>query len=1012
MVAFSIQFSFAQERTITGVVTENGQPLPGVAVLIKDTQKVALTDFDGRYSISAKQGEVLEFSYTGMVTRTVVVGASNTVNVVMEGDVAQLTEVVVEGYSRTATRATSNVAVTTVSASTIEGRPNASFMQTLQGQVAGLNISSGSGQPGANSTVVLRGYGSISGNIEPLYVIDGVPLNVDNFRSLNPNDIESVSVLKDAGATAIYGNRGANGVIIVNTKRGTFKSDLSISYASTFSLTNMQKHDYRLMNAKQILATEKSVGGAYASTLSDDDIAAYAINTNWNKELFRTGTSQNHVLSLSSGGENLASFTSIGYYDMDGILGNTDIKRFNFRNNLTGKSNNDKFNYQTSFTVNYSQSNEAWALGDGSVNLNPVFGANMGLPYVSPSWYQNGQQLLDMYTGANNPYGVGTGNLALSPLILLDQFDTFLNRTNEIKGIADIRGNYKLTNEISVGSSFGLDFTETMFLRYRYPHNWTELLFRAAGEDYLGMQTENVIRTALFNANTNISYKKIFAEKHTLEATVATEYFKAHSKGIQYTQNGLDPVLSEPGAGTGFISHNPTGGFPHLYVPQVSASKQTAGLFSYFGFVDYDYDTKYGLSASVRRDASYRFSQSNRWGTFWSVSGRWNIDRESFMENSAFDMLKLRASYGTTGNQNIVGQSIFLGANLQHSLYGLAGAGYGNQPSYILGQLGNDDLKWETITQANVGIDFGVFNNRFRGSVDVYDKTTTDMYLQTVLSAVTGFTGLSANAGEMYNRGVELNLSYDLFPRESDLQLRLYGNGSYNKNRLVDVNDPSGTIDLGDRVNQNDRMLAEYYLVRYAGVNPANGNALFYTADGLLTENPDEDNDRVLTGKSPIPVYQGGFGFDMSYKGFFLTTQFNFVADIWRFDSDLDALSSTGAGEWGQFNKTTDLLNAWTEDNRFTNIPALTYNTGTYTMHDRFLTDASYLRLRFATFGYDFPKKFIERTAFNTVRVFVQGENLFTWTKWRGWDAESNRSSDIYQYPTPRIVSFGLELKF
>lgn len=1012
-LAFFIQFSFAQEKTVTGNVVseEDGLGLPGVNVTVQGTTRGVQTGLDGEFSITVSEGEKLVFSFTGMTTQVITVGSGSVINVTMKAD--NILDVVsVEGY-RTTSKPLSNVAAVTVTAKTIEGRPNASFIQTLQGQVPGLNISTGSGQPGANSTVILRGYGSINGNVEPLYVIDGVPLTVDNFRSLNPNDIESVSVLKDAGATAIYGNRGANGVIIVTTKRGDFSTDLQIKYNSMFGFNTLQDNKYNVMNSQQILAMEKSMGQGFGNTLTDDEIANYAFSTDWKDVLFRTGTSQSHVLSLTSGGKNTASYTSLGYYNIEGILENTALNRFNFRNNTSGKTTDGKFTYNTSFTANFSKNNEIWGAGSGNVNLNPLLGAMQGLPYVSPSWYVNGPQLHAMYTGADNPYGVGVGNLALTPLMLMDQFRTFVYDTNEIKSIANLQGAYKITDDLTIGTSFGADFTETQFLLHRRPDNFTELLFQAANEEYLGYQTENTVRNILLNSTTRLNYNKTFAEKHTIDVSAFVEYFKAHAKSMQYTQNGLDPKLSAPGAGTGFIPHDPTGGTPQLYVPEVAAGKSTAGLFSYFATADYDYNKRYGFAASIRRDASFRFATTNRWGTFWSVSGRWNIDQEDFMADSGFQMLKLRASYGTAGNQNITGQTVFGGANLTKSLYSLLSVGYANNPSYVTSQLGNDDLRWETIAQFNVGVDFQTLSSRLRGSLDVYRKHTTDMYVDTPLSAITGFGSIYANVAEMENRGVEAILHYDVFPSDSEFQLTLSANGSYNKNKIIDIAAEEGRVSETYQVYENGHPMLEYFLVRYAGVNPANGNALFYTADGQLTESPDEDLDRVHTGKTFFPIYQGGFGFNAEYKNFFLTTQFNFVADIWRFDWDYESLMSTApSGEFGQFNKSSDLTRAWTPDNRYTDVPALTYTTSNYDVHDRFLKDASYLRLRFISFGYDFSKEFLKGTFIDGLRVYAQGENLVTWSKWRGWDAESNRASDYSQYPTPRTIAFGLDLQF
>lgn len=1018
-LAFFIQFSFAQEKTITGTVTSSGDglPLPGASVVIGGTTKGTQTDLDGRYTIMANKGDKLAFTFIGMAPQTIVVGDASVINVKMATDLI-IEAVTVEGYHRTTAKTLSNVAVTTVVAETIEGRPNANFIQTLQGQVPGLNITTNSGQPGANSSVILRGLGSINGNVEPLYVIDGVPLNSDNFRSLNPSDISSISVLKDAGATAIYGNRGANGVIIVTTKTGSFNSDMSIKYVASSGFVSLQKHDYNLMSSRELLTLQNQSGFANTpgANMTEAEIAAWDVNTNWQKELFRTASYQSHAISMSSGSKNLTSYTSLGYYQMDGLVRNTGLQRFNFRNNNSGRSDNGKFNYQTGITLNFSKNNETTNLGTGNVNLNPVMSSLQGLPYLDPAWYIDGQQMVDVFGGAATipvPGGVSmAGNLGISPYLIMDRNKTFVNNENEIKGVGNLQGSYKITDDLTIGSSFGLDFTETQFLRFNAPNNWTELYFQSAGEKYLGFNSENTVRSVMLNTTTRLNYNKTFADKHTIDASIFTEYLKAHYKSMSAVQNGLDPKQAEPGNGQGWVPHDPNGSTPQLYVPSVGSAIRTAGLFSYFGTADYDYDRKYGVGVTLRRDATYRFDDEYKWGTYWAVSGRWNIDQESFMENAGFNMLKLRASYGSTGNQNIDGQSIFSSASNYKTLYGQLGSGYMNNPSYGVIQYGNPKIQWETVVQTNVGIDFVTLNRRLSGTVDYYEKVTKDMYIPFTLSAAAGTSSINANVGEMSNKGVEAMLRYELFPSTSDFQLSVTANGSYNKNTIENIASEDGRVDLTYQVNQEGRTYNEFFLVRYAGVNAANGNALFYTADGQLTEDPNEDTDRVLTGKSPLPVYQGGFGFDASYKGFFLTTQFNYVADIWRMDQDLQSLSDTGPSELHQFNKTTDLFDAWTPTNRYTSVPALAYNTGNYDVHDRFLRDASYIRLRFVSLGYDVPTKFLDKTFLDSVRVYAQGENLYTWSNWRGWDAESLRGGDYAQYPTPKIVSFGVEVKF
>ena len=1005
-LAFFIQFSFAQEKTVSGVVTSKADKMtmPGVNVFVQGTTRGIQTDFDGKYAIKAAVGQKLIFSIVGSKSMVVVVGAQNTINIQLEDDNNLLENVIIEGYNVTKTKAKSNVASVTVSAQTIEGRPNASFIQTLQAQVSGLNITSGSGQPGANSQIIIRGTGSINGKVEPLFVIDGIPLDSDNFRSINPDDIESVSVLKDAGATSIYGNRGANGVIIVKTKKGSFESPLSVKFTSTTGFTELQKTKYNLMNSKQLLTLERDYGrgrgfsgGVNGAPMTDAEIAA-APNTDWNDYFFRTGVSQNQVMSFSAGGKNMTSYTSIGYFDQKGILVDSDLKRFSFRSNVNGKSNNDKFTYATTTSVNFSRRNEPNSVGTGGVNQNYVLGANNSAPYIKPGDYSTPAQLLADYRA--------NGTLLYTPLFLVDKLASYKNVIDELKGLVNLQGGYKITKDLSLGTSLSMDYTQETQFSWQSPNSFNSLLFATAAVAN-DRESQSFDRRVQISSTSNLSYSHVFNQKHTVNASAYLEYIKAHLNGFGFTQRGLNPKTTSPGAGTGYILDGPAN---DRFVPTVFAYKATTGLFSYFASADYDYDGKYGFGATVRRDASSRFASSFRWGTFYSVSGRWNIDKEAFMDGSIFDALKLRGSYGTSGNQEVTVGS-FSSLNNTRELY-VAGTGYNGTQSYVLSQLAVPDLRWEKTAQANIGLDFEVFNSRLSGSFDVYQKKTSDLFIPVPLSAINATTSVSSNFGALENKGVEVTLGYDVVKNNDGFNFALNFNGAYNKNTILDIAGSTGRIDNGNTVIEENKTKDEFFLTRYAGVNPANGNLLFLDVNGDLTENPDPLGDRVHTGKSRIPVYQGGFGFTSSYKGLFFNTSFSYSAKVYRIDYDLAGLQNP-TNNVGVFNVSSDLLNAWTPTNRITDIPSLrATNIASDNNSDRYLVDASYLRLRFTTIGYDVPKKNLERTPFKNVKLFAQAENLFTFSKWRGWDAESTRTADQYQYPTPKIVSVGLQLEF
>ncbi len=1001
LLLFSITASYAQERTITGTVTAaaDGLPLPGVNVIVKGTTRGTQTDFDGKYSIRASATDILVFSFVSMKTVELPVGSTSTLDLAMDEDVESLDEVVVTGYTTT-TKTKSSVSSVRVSSETIENRPNASFVQTLTGQVPGLNITTSTGQPGGNSLVNLRGAASINGNTEPLFIIDGAPVDEDNFRSLNPQDIASIDVLKDAGATAIYGNRGANGVIVIKTRQGNFGQGLKVNYNGFVAYNTLQGDDYNRMSSQQLLRYERDRGngaGAGNSTgkfnpgngspLTDAQIAA-APNFDWTDFFFRTGVTQSHTLSLSSGSENTTQFTSFGFQNTEGILQQSDLKRFNIRSNVTGKSNNGKFNYGSNLTVNYSKSNEPNNIGGGAINRNYVLGGLQSVPYLTPDDYINGADLLSPLSFTN------------TPLFLLDRLRTFSRFDEEVKIVGSVNFGYQITNWLRANLVMSGDYQSEFTLRAEGPESFNALLFGGAQNPTSGFQQQNSNRAFSYNQVTSLHFNKTWG-KHTVDVGAFTEYFKAHFRTFGFFQRGLDPRTFFPGDGSAFI---PTAN--GLFVDTPQANILNAGLFSYFGSLDYDFDEKYGFSATARRDASYRFSGSNRWATFWSVAGRWNISNEPFMEDSAFNNLKLRASYGTAGNQDIVGGGLFGGPDLTEDLF-FTGPGYGNANSIGLAQIGNRDLKWETIATLNIGVDFGVWQNRLRGAIDVYERKTTDLFQSTPLSAVTGFTQLNANTGELFNRGFDFQIDYDIFrPKgEGDLRVSVGVVGNYNETELQDLPNETGEI-IG--LGRNGGKLFEIFTLRYVGVNPANGELLYLTADGNVTEAPDADTDRVWLDKNVLPDWNGSFNINIDYKNFFLTTQFNYIAGVDQFDNDYAI--TINSDNVGQFNLSTDLFRAWSQPGDVTDIPSPTAANRNSFASDRFLRSSDFIRLRFASFGYNFPAKYLENTGITNARIFVNGENLFTWTEWRGFDASSQGGARAF--PTPRTISVGFELGF
>ena len=497
------------------------------------------------------------------------------------------------------------------------------------------------------------------------------------------------------------------------------------------------------------------------------------------------------------------------------------------------------------------------------------------------------------------------------------------------------------------------------------------------------------------------------------------DYLKVHYNATAQRRNGLNPLNWVFGAGTGYVDpvyydnpSSPTAAPIVYYVPTASATKVTAGALAYFGTVDYDYADKYGFSGLLRRDGSYRFTDENKWATFWSVAGRWNIDKEDFMAGSTFDMLKLRASYGIQGNQNIIAPGagvnpMLVGTNLVRDTY-VAGTGYNNASGVLgIGVFANPEVQWEMLSQANLGLDFRVLNKRLEGNIDVYQKKTDKLYNAINLSAINGVWGIQGNNGELQNTGVEALLRYNVL-RAADYKLSLYANSAYNKSKILSLvkDDTAGSIR-----NVVGGPAYQWFYAPYLGVNPSSGNALFQDANGNPTETINPDTDMVASGKNMYPTWLGGFGMNSEYKGFYVDTHFSFQAGAYKYDNARAWLyDPTSIGEW---NQSSDMLDAWSPSNTDGSQPSLTAsNLPLDSYSDRWISDASFVRLKNLAIGYNLPSNLIKGSFVRSMKIFVQGENLYTWTEWKGYDPEPNFSYSLSVYPNMKTLSLGTNIEF
>ncbi|MBZ9651913.1 SusC/RagA family TonB-linked outer membrane protein [Psychroflexus montanilacus] len=1024
LFALMVQISFAQTKTVTGTVTdEGGLPLPGVNILVKGDSSGTQTDFDGNYTLSVESEQTLQFKYLGFRTQEIQVGDQSTIDVSLIQDNEDLDEVVVVAYGNQS-RAKVTSSISNVGSESIEQVPIASVDQALQGLAPGVNAKSASGQPGRRGDVIIRGRSSINGATDPLYVIDGTPVDPNTFRSLNNNDIEDISVLKDASAAALYGNRAANGVILVTTKKGSFSEGVTFQYRSLYGTSQYPDPNFRVMNAQQYLTFGRDIfGGGPGVGLTDEEINATArrTNTNWADILLQDGQTVSHELTMTEGSDTHRSYSSMQYYEQEGITNRSNIQRFSIRNNLEVRPS-DKFDFNSNITMNYSvndfvvdadRQSSVFADNTGGELDNPFIVPYIGLPMLNPYNPDGSLNVIGTQaSGALNPDGSispnGANGFTNTPYLALNnqRFDT--DQEREFKILAAFNANYHLNDNFTVGARVSGDYNNVENLNIVSPLSTRGLVEPDVNSQLKGSQTEAFNRSFLFNLNPYIRFDKTF-DVHTISASVHTEYVYTNIQQAGFQAYGLNPKL--PGSGSGFADGTLTeddgdGGEARFYIPNTFSSEVEDALFSYFGTVDYDYDGKFGLSANLRRDGSSRFSEENRWGTFGSVSGRVNLHELDFLSDAQdITNLKLRASYGVVGNRTVRPGTtgFYVGLDRVSAL-----TGYQGTPGFAPTELVDPNLEWETTTQANIGVDFGFFKNRLSGSLDVYDKKTDNLFFPQPVSFSTGFTTVESNVAEVSNKGIEIGLSFDVI-RNDELTWNVFANAAYNKNEVVALAE-SDFVQQGNTALQVGQPLRSFFLTRWAGVNPANGNPLYLDIDGNLTEQF-SDNDRVFSDKQADPLYTGGFGTSAKYKGFDFNLLFSFAAEQYRTNGSLGLLEDVGAAAFS--NQSVDMLTAWQQPGDITAIPSINSGSTRLQGTDRYLEDASFLRLRNLSLGYNFSPELLEKTGvFKNVRIYVQGTNLLTFSKWRGFDPESTNTGSFFDYPTPRQYTAGIDITF
>lgn len=968
LLSFGLSIS-AQETTVkvSGVITsaEDGLPIIGAAVIVGPGVGVS-ADFDGNYSIEVAPGTELTFTSIGFVDAKVTVpqGETFVYDVVLQVESMVLEDAVVIAYG-VRKKGTIAGSVSTVKSDKLESVPTAAFDQALQGQVSGLTVLANSGEPSASASITIRGTNSINSGTAPLYILDGVAISASDFNTINPADIESMSVLKDASSTSIYGARAANGVIVITTKRGRDMERPNITYRTQMGVSQLAHGNWDLMNTAERIQYEKEIG--FTEGKNYDLLSK--INVNWLDVVYNEAALlQNHELAVSGANETTNYYISGGYHNQEGIALGSNFERYSLRFNFDHRMSkwlkmgaNTMYNYQ-----NIEQADEgAYSL------LTPISAARFMLPYWNPyrvdgtmasindgSWKGQGQNPIEWLE--NNPL-------------------TY----KKYKTISTLYAEVKPMSNLTLKSQFGLDFSHVTGLSLSYPSYAPNL-----GDGYASRNSSDAVNLSITNT---ANYQFDLEDEHFFTILLGQEGIKYHYENFGVATRGqTNDKLTDVGTGTRATSWNSTAASDYSYL-------------SFFGRGEYNFQDRIYADFSVRADGSSRFGKSGRWATFWSSGVMWNLRNEAFAQEYRdwLTTAQVAVSTGTSGNSSI--------PNYEHLALVGGGPDYVGNAGVAPIQPGNPDLGWEKLWTTNLALHLG-FWSRLNVDLELYNKLTTNMLMQVPQSYATsgGFGYKWSNVGGMVNRGAELNISGSII-ETNDFIWSANANISYNYNKITELYNGVTEYELA---NTNTKLvvghsIGEFYINRYAGVNPANGDALWYTKDGKLT-NQLKDEDKVLIGKSYFAPWQGGFGTSLSWKGLSLSAQFSYVLDRWMINNDRYFDESNG--RFASYNQSSRLLDRWKEPGDITDIP----RHGVYTEFDsRLLENASFLRLKNLMLSYSMPRELLKKSGFiQGVRLYVQGQNLWTLTGFSGLDPES--SSNVYQaqYPMSKQYTFGLDITF
>ena len=1028
VVSATLWAAVQQEIRISGTVISDGEPLPGVSVQIKGETTGTITDMDGKYSISAPSDAILVYRFVGLKTVEQPVNGRNMINVTLESDSKELDEVMVVAYA-TAKKYSFSGAASTVKGDEIAKLQVASVSRALEGTVSGVQASAASGQPGTDAEIRIRGIGSINASSAPLYVVDGVPFD-GSVNSINPDDIASMTVLKDAASAALYGSRGANGVIIITTKQGQTDSKTTVNVKASFGGSNRAVRDYdrigtndyfqlywealRNQYAKDTENYTPATAAAQASKdlvtkLMGDGPNPYGTNYpqpvgtdgklvdgarplwdfDWSDAMEQQALRTELNLNVSGGGQKNQYFFSAGYLNDKGIALESGYQRFNLRSNITSEMTSW---LKGGVNMSFAHSMQNYPVSSDTKTSN-VINAGRTMPGFYPIYEvnadgslktdANGELIPDF--GSYRPSG-STSNWNLPATLPLDKSermkDEFSGRTFlEVTFIPGLK--FKTSFNFDLINYNSLDFTNSLI----GPSVTTG-----------GGSSRVNTRTFSWTWNNIVTYDKTIGEHHfNILAGQEAYSYRYDELSASRTKMAL-PDMPELVVGSQL-----TGG---------SGYRIDYALAGYFTQLLYDYQSKYFFSASYRRDGSSRFAPETRWGNFWSLGASWRIDRENFMISTSdwLSALTLKASYGAQGNDNL---GTYYASKGLYAIVSNLG-----ENALFSDRIATPKLKWETNLNFNVGIDFSLWNNRVSGSFDFFQRRSKDLLYSRPVAPSLGYKSVDENVGALKNTGIELSLNGTLINTQ-DFIWKLGLNLTHYKNEVTELPlkdmPPSGVNKLAV-----GRSVYDFYTKEWAGVDPENGNPLWYmdildkddNVVGRGTTSVYKDATDYFVNKSSLPKVYGGFNTSFSYKGVELSAIFAYSVGGYIMNRDITMILHNGSSAGRAWSK--EILNRWTPENRYTDVPALATTTNNWTSYStRFLQNNSYMRLKNLTLSYTLPKQLVSKASLSNVQVFVQSDNLFTIHRNQGLDPEQGITGlTYYRYPAMRSFTGGINVTF